>query len=68
MKRKDDETKEYDASLNILKNRHTGINVEMKLKFSIERKRFYSAETEKELHKRYLDNFEQLGIDEWDNI
>ena len=36
--------------------------------FSIERKRFFSAETEKELHKRYLDNFEQLGIDEWDNI
>ena len=62
-----DETKEYDASLNILKNRHTGINVEMKLKFSIERKRFYSPSLN-ELSKRYLDNFEQLGIDEWDNI
>lgn len=62
-----DKDKEYDASLNILKNRHTGVNVEMKLKFSIERKRFYSPSLN-ELSKRYLDNFEQLGIDEWDNI
>ena len=63
-----DEEVEYDAILKILKNRHTGVNVGKKLMFSIERKRFFSAETEKELHKRYLDNFEQLGIDEWDNI
>ena len=62
-----DKDKEYDASLNILKNRHTGANVEMKLKFNIERKRFYSPSLN-ELSKRYLDNFEQLGIDEWDNI
>lgn len=62
-----DKDKEYDASLNILKNRHTGVNVEMKLKFNIERKRFYSPSLN-ELSKRYLDNFEQLGIDEWDNI
>lgn len=64
---KDEET-EYDAILKILKNRHTGVNVGKKLMFSMERKRFFSAETEKELHKRYLDNFEQVGIDEWDNI
>ena len=63
-----DEEVEYDAILKILKNRHTGVNVGKKLMFSIERKRFFSAETEKELNKRYLDNFEQLGIDEWDNI
>lgn len=63
-----DEEVEYDAILKILKNRHTGVNVGKKLMFSIERKRFFSAETEKELHKRYLDNFEQLGIDKWDNI
>ena len=63
-----DEEVEYDAILKILKNRHTGVNVGKKLMFSIERKRFFSSETEKELHKRYLDNFEQLGIDEWDNI
>lgn len=62
-----DKDKEYDASLNILKNRHTGINVEMKLKFSIERKRFYSPSLN-ELSKRYLDDFEQVGIDEWENI
>ena len=62
-----DKDKEYDASLNILKNRHTGVNVEMKLKFNIERKRFYSPSLN-ELSKRYLDDFEQLGIDEWDNI
>ena len=62
-----DKDKEYDASLNILKNRHTGVNVEMKLKFSIERKRFYSPSLN-ELSKRYLDDFEQVGIDEWENI
>lgn len=56
---KDDEV-EYDAVLKILKNRHTGVNVGKKLMFSIERKRFYSAETEKELSKRYLDLWEEV--------
>lgn len=56
---KDDEV-EYDAILKILKNRHTGVNVGKKLMFSIERKRFYSAETEKELNKRYLDLWEEV--------
>ena len=46
---------------------NTGVNVEMKLKFSIERKRFYSSSLN-ELSKRYLDDFEQVGIDEWENI
>ena len=64
---KDDVT-EYDAILKVLKNRHTGVNVGKKLMFDIDRKRFYSAETEKELNRRYFDNFEQIGIDEWDNI
>ena len=50
-----DDVVEYDAILKILKNRHTGVNVGKKLMFNIERKRFYSAETEKELNKRYLD-------------
>ncbi|MBP3931839.1 MAG: AAA family ATPase, partial [Peptostreptococcaceae bacterium] len=50
----------YDALLRILKNRHTGVNVGKKLMFSIERKRFYSAETEKELNKRYLDLWEEV--------
>lgn len=50
----------YDALLKILKNRHTGVNVGKKLMFSIERKRFYSAETEKELNKRYLDLWEEV--------
>ena len=54
-----DEEVEYDAILKILKNRHTGVNVGKKLMFSIERKRFYSAETEKELNKRYLDLWEE---------
>ena len=55
-----DDVVEYDATLKILKNRHTGVNVGKKLMFSIERKRFYSAETEKELNKRYLDLWEEV--------
>lgn len=55
-----DEEQEYDTILKILKNRHTGVNVGKKLMFSIERKRFYSAETEKELNKRYLDLWEEV--------
>lgn len=56
---KDDEV-EYDAILKILKNRHTGVNVGKRLMFNIERKRFYSSETEKELNKRYLDLWEEI--------
>ena len=63
-----DEEIEYDAILKVLKNRHTGVNVGKKLMFDIDRKRFYSAETGKELNKRYLDNLEQIDIDSWDNI
>lgn len=55
-----DEEVEYDAILKILKNRHTGVNVGKKLMFDIERKRFYSSETEKELNKRYLDLWEEV--------
>ena len=55
-----DEEQEYDAILKILKNRHTGVNVGKRLMFNIERKRFYSAETEKELNKRYLDLWEEV--------
>ena len=64
---KDDIT-EYDAILKILKNRHTGVNVGKKLMFDIDRKRFYSAETEAELNRRYFDNLEQINIDNWENI
>lgn len=55
-----DEEQEYDAILKIIKNRHTGVNVGKRLMFNIERKRFYSAETEKELNKRYLDLWEEV--------
>ena len=55
-----DEEVEYDAILKILKNRHTGVNVGKRLMFNIERKRFYSSETEKELNKRYLDLWEEV--------
>lgn len=58
--RASDDNQEYDALLKIVKNRHTGVNVGKKLMFNIDRKRFYSAETEKELNKRYLDNWEQV--------
>ena len=63
-----DDVVEYDAILKILKNRHTGVNVGKKLMFNLDRKRFYSAETEKELNRRYFDNFEQVNIDSWDSI
>ena len=63
-----DDVVEYDAILKVLKNRHTGVNVGKKLMFDIDRKRFYSAETGKELNKRYLDSLEQIDIDSWDNI
>lgn len=55
-----DDVVEYDAILKILKNRHTGVNVGKRLMFNIERKRFYSSETEKELSKRYLDLWEEV--------
>ena len=55
-----DEEVEYDAILKILKNRHTGVNVGKRLMFNIERKRFYSSETGKELNKRYLDLWEEV--------
>lgn len=60
MTRAKDEEYEYDAILKIVKNRHTGVNVGKRLMFNIERKRFYSAETEKELNKRYLDLWEEV--------
>src|SRR5699024_1973457 len=55
-----DEEVEYDAILKILKNSHTGVNVSNKLMFSIARKRNYSADTEKELNNRYIDNYEEI--------
>lgn len=55
-----DEEQEYDAILKILKNRHTGVNVGKKLMFDIDRKRFFSSETGKELNKRYLDLWEEV--------
>lgn len=55
-----DDVAEYDAILKILKNRHTGVNVGKRLMFNIERKRFYSGETGKELNKRYLDLWEEV--------
>lgn len=55
-----DEEVEYDAILKILKNRHTGVNVGKKLMFDIDRKRFFSSETGKELNKKYLDLWEEV--------
>ena len=68
MIRASDDIEEYDAILKIDKNRHTGVNVGKRLKFDIDRKRFYSAETEKELNRRYFDNLEQVNMCEWENI
>ena len=58
--RASDEVVEYDAILRIDKNRHTGVLAGKKLMFNFERKRFYSPETEKELHRNYLDKWVQV--------
>jgi twinkle protein len=66
--RASDEIEEYDAILKVDKNRHTGVSVGKKLMFDIDRKRFYSPETEKELHRNYFGEYEQVNICEWEAI
>ena len=63
---KDD--REYDAKLSIVKNRHTGVNASVALKFDMDRKRFYSSPSMKELNVDYFDTrFTQVDLDnfEW---
>ena len=62
------EDREYDAKLSIVKNRHTGVNASVALKFDIDRKRFYSSMEKRELLVNYFDGqFEQVELDnfEW---
>ncbi|MGL5345731.1 MAG: DnaB-like helicase C-terminal domain-containing protein [Peptostreptococcaceae bacterium] len=55
------------TKLNILKNRHTGKNCYVELKFDSNRHRFYSSSMMEELGVNYLDSrFSQINIDgEW---
>lgn len=49
-----EEDRKYDAKLSILKNRHTGVNASICLKFDMSRNRFYSDEEKIELGIDYL--------------
>ena len=55
------------TKLSILKNRHTGKNVSIELKYDDVRHRFYSSSMMKELGVNYLDDrFQQINIDDSD--
>ena len=55
------------TKLSILKNRHTGKNVSIELKYDDVRHRFYSSSMMEELNVNYLDNrFQQINIDDSD--
>ena len=55
------------TKLSILKNRHTGKNVSIELKYDDARHRFYSSSMMEELNVNYLDDrFQQINIDDSD--
>ena len=55
------------TKLSILKNRHTGKNVSIELKYDDIRHRFYSSSMMEELNVNYLDDrFQQINIDDSD--
>ena len=61
------EDREYDAKLSIVKNRHTGVNASVALKFDMDRKRFYSSASMKELKVDYFDTrFTQVDLDDFE--
>ena len=60
--------KNYDAKFGVIKNRHTGANASVALNFAMDRKRFYSSASMKELNVDYFDTrFTQVDLDnfEW---
>ena len=61
------EDREYDAKLSIVKNRHTGVNASVALKFDTDRKRFYSSMAKKELDINFFNTykFEQVDLDDF---
>lgn len=63
-----DEDREYDALLSILKNRHTGVNAKVQLKFDIDRSRFYSSSEKLELGIDYLNTNQEFIQVECENI
>lgn len=55
------------TKLSVLKNRHTGKNVSIELKYDDTRHRFYSSSMMEELNVNYLDDrFQQINIDDSD--
>ena len=61
IERNDKEDRTHDADLRILKNRHTGVNSKVELKFDNDRKRFYSSSEMLELKTEYLkEEFQQI--------
>ena len=61
------EDREYDAKLSIVKNRHTGVNASVALKFDVDRKRFYSSMAKTELDINFFNTykFEQVELDDF---
>ena len=58
------------TTLTINKDRYMGVNIAIELLFNKDRRRFYCKNgLGEELQVNYLDEgFEQIGIEEWDNI
>lgn len=67
LERNFEDIREYDAKLRIVKNRHTGSNASVMLKFDTDRKRYYSDMLKNELKADYFaSEFEQLDLEELD--
>lgn len=62
------EDREYDAKLSIVKNRPTGKNTFVELRFDRDRKRFYSSSEKLELGVDYLAEYQEFIQVECENI
>ena len=70
IKDEEDSTKDKYTTFTIDKDRYMGARLGIELLFNKDRRRFYCKNgLGEELQVNYLDEgFEQIGIDEWDNI
>ena len=70
IKDEEDSTKDKHTTFTIDKDRYMGARLGIELLFDKDRRRFYCKNgLGEELQANYLDEgFEQIGIDEWDNI
>ncbi|MBP3930813.1 MAG: hypothetical protein J6D47_14780, partial [Peptostreptococcaceae bacterium] len=70
IKDEEDSTKDKHTTFTIDKDRYMGARLGIELLFDKDRRRFYCKNgLGEELQVNYLnEGFEQIGIDEWDNI